>query len=141
MGNRNGVVMITLAERIKADRIRLDFKYVDFVTEDNWTAHKYKVTLRRKGRQWTLDFRMGSGTTDDPDALNVLYCILSDTSGYLNSTGFPDWADEYGYDIQNPDSRRKAQKIYNSVKRQAKRAEQFFQADFMRYVDQTDWQI
>lgn len=133
--------MLSLAERIKADKIRLTFKYVDYQTTDNWPHHLYRVTLFRRGRQWTLDYRMGSGRTDDPTALMVLHSIISDTAGYLNCSGFLDWADEYGYEIQDPDIRSKAHKIYNAIKAQTERADKFFRSDLMRYVNETDWQI
>lgn len=131
--------MTTLVERIDADNVRLTFKYMDYVNEPTWPHHLYKVTLYRKGRQWTLSFKMGSGLTDDPDVETVLYSVLSDTLGYVNCSGFLDWADEYGYNVQDPDIRSEARKTYNAVKAQSARAEQFFQNDFNRYVHQTDW--
>lgn len=136
-----GDVMIPLADRIQQDNVRIRVKYIDYRVTDNWPHHLYRVTLLRKGRQWTLDFKMGSGLTEEPDALTVLANVLSDSWGYQNSSGFADWADEYGYEIQDPEIRAKAAKIYKAVKAQSNRAEKFLQGDFIRYVEQTDWSI
>ena len=131
--------MIKLADRLKADHVRITSTYVDTRKDDKgWMHHAYRITLRRKGRQWTLDFRTGVNN-GDPELLDVMYCILSDTFGYENASGFADWAGEYGYD---PDS-IKARDTYNAVKAQAKRLERFLRTtrEFTDYLENTDWQI
>lgn len=131
---------ITLDELIERDRIKITSKYVDTREDDTgWTHHAYRVTLRRKGRQWTLDYRMSTGHTSDPELRDVLHSVLSDTSGYLNASGFCDWAEEYGYDT---DSIR-ALNTYNAVKAQSNRLEKFLRdtSTFLEYVREANWQI
>ena len=50
-----------------------------------------------------------------PEIDDLLDCIASDYSGYVNSRSFEDWASEYGYDTDS----RQAEKIYNTVRQQA----------------------
>lgn len=130
--------MTTLADRLTADRVRMDVKFVDTTKDaDGWEHHLYRVTLRRKRRQWTLDFRQGIGHTADPRLLDVMCCILADTSGYANASGFLDWAETYDY---NQDS-IKARKLYQAVKRQSDRLERFLGGypTYHKYVNETDW--
>src|SRR6516225_4809646 len=127
--------MLSLADRIEKDRIRVSSKFIDTTTDGSgWQHHLYRVTLKRKGRQWTLDFRQGIGHTSDPTTYDVLNCILSDASGILNCTGFADWADDYGY---NPSS-SKARETYDACRKQTDRAWRFFNGSLTEYLENTD---
>lgn len=78
----------------------------------------WTVTLERSDNEETLEvpFFTGLGLTGEPTAADVVGCLLSDWSGWFNSTGFEDWALDYGYD---PDS-RKAEATYRKVERSAR---------------------
>ena len=62
-------------------------------------THPYRVTLRMRGRQMTVDFFCGPAC-GEPDAADVLSCLLSDVSAGEQS--FEDFCGDMGYD---PDSR------------------------------------
>jgi len=71
----------------------------------NHEHHAYRVTLTgHDGMTMSrIPWRQGVGITDDPEAHDVLGCLLSDAQGIEACTGFPDWAESYGL---NPDSIR-----------------------------------
>lgn len=134
--------MISLADRIESDRIKITTTYMDTAPDESgWMRHVYKVQLRRKGRKWTLKFYMGVGHTSEPDIQDVLHSVISDTSGYYDASGFWDWCAEYGYDVETPEEEEKHRKTYNAVRKQADRAEQFFGRDLFSYLHDTDWNI
>ena len=85
--------------------------------DKDWASHHWICTLRYGRRQFTVNFWTGIGWNRKPDIGDVLYCLLSDATGYENSRDFEDWASQFGFD---PDSRR-AYSIYQAVKRQSKR--------------------
>lgn len=89
--------------------------------EPTWSANHYKCTLRAWGRQMTVPFSMGLGHTREPNALDVLYCLVSDASSLHNARDFEDWASEFGYDTDS----RKAEKLYKTIKLQAKKLNKF----------------
>jgi hypothetical protein len=79
---------------------------------ESWKhCNPWTVTLRYQRRQYTFPFWTGTGWTSEPETFDALHCILSDASGFENSSGFEDWASDYGYDTDS----RKAERIYRSV--------------------------
>lgn len=81
-------------------------------------------------RRFRVVFSMGSAHRGAPKIASVLDCLASDSQGLENGT-FEDWASECGYDI---DSRR-AEKIYETIQRQARELKKFFGAsDFEKLL-------
>lgn len=80
--------MTELERLCRRDRVRIDARYGEAQTE-GWdgAAHNWRVTIKRKGRQLTVDFFAGSAC-GEPTAADVLYCLCSDVSIHEN--------DEYG---------------------------------------------
>lgn len=66
-----------------------------------WPHRAYRVRLTHNGRSMDVPWRQGMGIASDPEAHDVIGCLLMDAQGVESSTGFPDWAEQYGYD---PDS-------------------------------------
>lgn len=66
-----------------------------------WPHYAYRVRLTHDGRTMEVPWRQGTGITHDPEAHDVIGALLMDASGIESCTGFPDWAEQYGY---NPDS-------------------------------------
>ena len=84
---------------------------------DHW-----KVTLRMGTRRMTTTFSMGMGHHGaQPDLADVLDCLASDASSYINSRDFEDFCSEFGYDTDS----RKAERTYKACGHNAKRLERF----------------
>lgn len=77
-------------------------------------AHNYRVTLRYQGRSMTVPFHTGEAWTREPNAGEVLKCLLSDASTVENVRSFEEWCEELGFDT---DSRR-AERVYRACIRQ-----------------------
>lgn len=93
----------------------------DFPRSTAWT-----VTLHYRRRRLTVPFYTGSGWTGEPNASDVLTCLLDDALSVDVANGFDDWARDLGYD---PDS-RKAERIYRAFKRVSRRLRRFLGDDF-----------
>lgn len=75
----------------------------------------WRCMLRRGKRRITVYFSQGPAISREPTAEDVLDCLASDAAGVENARSFEDWCGEYGYDTDS----RKAERIYNVVRRQA----------------------
>ncbi len=101
---------------------KADHWLVAFKTNKKPVLHNFRVYyskgigLRKKGKN-----KFFPDTPVKPTIEEVLECLQGDFQGLENSGLFEDWADEYGY---NKDS-RKAEKTYETVKRQAYEFKQF----------------
>lgn len=92
------------------------------MSDPNWQAYHYKVTLKCRSRQFTLFFSQGIGHTSEPDPYSILCCLVSDAWSVKNARSFEEWARDLGYD---PDS-RKAEKIFKACEKQTEKVERFF---------------
>ena len=89
-------------------------------------SNHFEVTLTRDNDQeMACYFSMGPALCREPEAVEVLDCLISDSRGVLNE-GFEDWADNYGYDSDS----RKAEKTYLVCREQAEKLEVFLGDDF-----------
>ena len=88
----------------------------------------WRVTLRYQGRQMTVPFSMGPAHSHEPEAAEVLECLLSDASGA--DEDFENWAADLGYD---PDS-RKAERIYKTVQRQTLKLSRLLGDDYDTFM-------
>ena len=69
-----------------------------------------------------VTFSMGSAHTEPPTVEDVLDCLASDASGYMNAGfDFEEWASEYGYDTDS----RKAYHTFETVEEQADQLRKF----------------
>jgi hypothetical protein len=135
---------MTLADRIAKDNVRAVVKFVDCTSDDDgWTHTAYSVTLKRKGHQMTVPFHMGIGHTDEPTALDVLSCVLSDVHGQETASDFPDWCEGYGFDSDSI----KARVAYDAITRQAEQLRKFLRGGvrvksaIREYLYETDWRL
>ena len=87
---------------------------------DDMPRH-FMCTLKRGDSIMKTRFSQGSAHTENPSLADVLDCLGSDSAGYENAKDFEDWASEYGYDTDS----RKAEKIYNTVAKQAEELKAF----------------
>jgi len=106
-------------------KITLDFKGRDFMTVDYMMgcAHVpgYKQLDRSIDHHNMVKNACETGKTAKlkpqkilPELVDVLYSIVMD-SDVLNTSGFEDWANNYGYDTDS----RQAEKIYQSCLEQS----------------------
>ena len=112
--------MITIKQFVNRYKVKASSKLAEsnpHMIDEQWNANHYKVTLKTRGRQYTLYFSKGVLLTGDPTAEEVLSCLALDAASIENSRSFEDWASDLGYD---PDSRR-AEKIYNGVVKSSER--------------------
>ena len=79
----------------------------------------WKVTLRRPGRQMTVPFSQGPAHCREPEADDVLSCLLSDASS--DQQDFASWCADLGYDEDS----RKAERTYQAVQQQTAKLQRF----------------
>lgn len=93
----------------------------NMAADDRWNhdASHYRCVLKRGRRSMTVPFSMGSAHTKPPRIDEVLNALASDSDG-ANEL-FESWCNELGYDSDS----RKAEQIFNTCRRQAKRLRQF----------------
>lgn len=106
------------------------------VAKSDWqkTATSYRITLKYKGKQMSVDFWCGS-LCDTPNAFDVMYNLCADACGFENSVSFEDWNKEFGYE----DS-REAWRVYKAVQSQTRRLENMLGDDFesVIYMDEDE---
>src|SRR5271166_1817355 len=86
----------------------------------------YTVTLRYQGRQMTVPFYMGPALCREPEAAEVLECLISDTM--LGEQTFEDFCGDLGYDTDS----RKAEASWAQCRSIAPRVRKLLGADFER---------
>jgi len=125
---------MTLKSFISRNRIKAESVMVDsnphMTGYGSQNMNHYKVTLRRKGRQLTIFFSMGSALCREPSAEDVLDCMASESSSIENAQGFEDWASELGYDTDS----RQAERIYNTCRTQAGKLKRFLGEDLYKQL-------
>lgn len=97
---------------------------------DKWQqeAHQYRVTLRYKGRQMSLDFFMGPALKEEPGAAGVLSCLLSESVALERD--FEEWCGDYGYDTDS----RKAERIYKECVKSGERLKKLLGEDYELFL-------
>ncbi len=68
------------------------------------------VKLKFEGRSFTLPFFTGKGWTREPNAADVVECLLSDHSVGMDEPTFEEWCNEFGYDTDS----RQAEKTFKT---------------------------
>ncbi len=120
--------------------LTIDVKNLGVETEDSgggrqWTYNSYRVTLKYKSRQLTTSFKQGLAHKEDPEAHDVLGCMLVDASS-VAGVSFEDFCSEFGYD---PDSRR-AEKLFKDCNSNAKKLIRFLGTDIEDFaIAARDW--
>lgn len=128
---------MTIQERTASDGITMKARPTDANPNmaDSADMDHWRVTLRHVGRSMTLTFSMGSGHNGaEPQAAEVLGCLLSDYTGFCNCADFAEWAREYGYDVDS----RKAERIYKNVRRQSVKLANFLGGQLEAYAYETE---
>lgn len=122
--------MTSLTSLVRRDRVRADVTYGTSVP-DGWQpgTHPWRVTLRRNGRQLTVDFYTGPAITEEPSAADVLYCLISDVQA--GEMTFEEFCEELGYDEDS----RKAYAVWEKCVALASRVRRFLGGAFGEYAD------
>ena len=63
--------------------------------------HAYTLKLTHDGRTMETPWRQGTGIQHDPETHDVIGSLLMEAQGIEASTGFADWATNYGYDTDS----------------------------------------
>lgn len=106
-------------ELIKELKVYRNFvKYERYFPEDTEERNIYKFTFRRYGKE-KVDVLFGDSINNtyenkEPSLYDILTCVGSDLSLYMNSRNFEDFCSELGYDSDSI----KALKTYNQLKKQ-----------------------
>lgn len=150
---------VSLASLILKHGIRCEATYGGRVPDD-WGspgAHPYKCTLRMGRKRLTVPFYMSVAHTREPSALDVLSCLLMDSSAA--DEPFESWAENFGLNpgrsptprtaahsqavallaclaLANPDS-RKAERTYRACLANARKVRRFLGENFetFRYAE------
>ena len=116
-----------------AENVRCESTYGKISTPwedlDEWqrNAHPYRVVLRYKRRQMSLDWFQGQALTRDPDSATVLSALISDS--YAMDCSFDDWCSEYGYDTNS----RRAERIFKQCQKQGEKLERLLGDDWEKF--------
>lgn len=117
----------TIAQVVKKHAIRMVCEPAthnpNMDRSDKWhnEAHHWKVTFKKKDRQFTLYFSMGKLRYEEPKADEVIDCLRMDFISIRSEPTFESWASSLGYDEDS----RKAYKSWLICKRQAAKFERF----------------
>lgn len=90
----------------------------------------YIVTLQYKRRKLTVPFYQGMAICKEPQAHDVIYCLISDAQSVENADSFEDWAFSLGYDTDS----RKAEKIYKACVKNQQNIRRFLGTDFDKFA-------
>ncbi len=116
-----------------ASKVRCTSEYgasLPYDKRDDWQkkSHDCRVTLRYRGRQYSVDFFMGQACTDEPDAAGVLDCLLSDAQ--LGTETFEEFCANLGYDTDS----RKAERMYKACEKTETKLRQFLGDDYETFL-------
>lgn len=101
---------------------------------DEWqrNANGYRVTLKRRGSQFSLDYYMGQACKGEPTAADVLDCLQSDSR--VMGQDFEEWCSDLGYDTDS----RKAEQIYRDTDKQARRVFRFMGREMFKEFQEVE---
>lgn len=129
--------MLTFTQQVHKDRVSITS--TPTTPDAGWEdSNAYRVTLRRKGRQVTTKFHMGLALCREPEAAEVLHCLLSDALSWENTSGLADFMEEFGYD---EDSKAQARRVYQGCERESRKMHRFLGEDFSTYAFDTVWDV
>ena len=95
--------------------------------EPGMSHHRCEIT----GPEGKMEIYFSQGSAfggRDPEIDDVISSVARDCAGYANARSFEEWADEYGYSLDEEEDRAEAMKIYRAVERQCYLAEQMLGA-------------
>lgn len=139
--------MTTLADLIARDGITADV--TQGTGEPKGMARTFTVTLRRvdysralsywpgtERQSMSVPFGQGSAHTEDPTALDVLDCLISDAWTVGDAVDFDEWADDFGGDMTTAAGRRAARATWDAIEAQTEELRRFLgDADFRTYME------
>lgn len=128
--------MTGMQERVNRDGITATSEWSERPPANAWdgAANWYRVTLHNGEQTLTVPFGMGSGHTDEPEAAEVINCLVSDAATYENARSFEEWADELGFDEDS----RKALTTWRQVAKQTAALRDFLGAEYDAYLWDTE---
>lgn len=102
---------------------------------DAWqaTAHGYRVTFTYDRRTMSTDYWMGSALTDDPEAHEVMACLVGDAQ--LGRESFHDFCADLGYDEDS----RKAEATWKACQKIDNQLQRLFGHDYDAAMSR-DWE-
>lgn len=129
---------MTMQQFVNKHRIRVSAEWAD--TNPNMSdmvqgSTHWRVTLMYRRRQMTVPFSQGPAHSSEPQASDVLGCLVSDANGYIGGRDFEDWCSECGYD---PDS-RKAERTFQAIRTQTDKLEKFLGPDLLNEAFHAEW--
>lgn len=101
-----------------------------FDAKDQYPHYKYKVTLRRQGKQYTYPFYdsyYNYRKNKRPTEYDVLSCLMS----YPVDENIFNFAAEFGYQLDDPESWLLTSKIHKECLRQYRRLCDLYSEDLM----------
>ena len=128
--------MSTLHTLVQRDHIVASAEWADTnpnMSDMPYGSSHWRVRLTRQAngtprRQMTIPFSMGPALSREPQADDVLECLLSDASSA--DQAFEDWARDYGFDTDS----RKAERTYKAVTTQTEKLRRFLGDAFEEYL-------
>jgi len=117
----------TLQQFIDREHITAEAEYADDnpqISDMPPGSRHWRVIFRRGRRRMTIPFSQGPALHDDPTAVDVLDCVVSDSSSI--DQPFEHWAADLGWDSDS----RKAERCYRACVRQAAKLRQFLGESF-----------
>ena len=94
-------------------------------TGERWPHHRWTARFRRNGRTLQIGYMTGIGRLGHPDATDMLASAFSDASS-VEFDNFEGWARDMGYDREEYETWKRAERIYRACERMSNRLESFF---------------
>ena len=109
---------------------------LDRSLQEDWqrNSRDFSCRLTYQGRSMTIDYWMGRGIKHDPTAVDVLDNLLLDASSFDSARNFEEWASDFGFDMEEPESRKKAKKIYSAVRKETERLKTLLGSDYEEFL-------
>ena len=60
--------------------------------------------------------------------------LLLDASSFDSAKNFEEWASDFGFDMEEPESRKKAKKIYSAVRKETERLKTLLGSDYEEFL-------
>lgn len=128
-----------LTQRIKQDRIRLEWEYAEEIPEyvdakfaDN--ANWYDVTLKLGRRKLKTPYGMGIMLERMPEVADVMSSLIMDAQSVEDSEGIYQWAWEFGMNPTDLQTKR----TYEACVKSAQKLREFLGDKYRAYLYETE---
>lgn len=90
---------LTFAQLLAADGVTLTSEHIATGTDaEGWQHHEYRVTVAYDGRTYTQTVLHGIGNEEEPELVETVHMLVSQSWTAHNARGYEDWASDFSSD-------------------------------------------